>query len=91
MCGEFGGRHRRGRRPSCVPEGTKSLSTSTLSGVRRSAVDESAGAHGMGGMNSCGSMHGVVMHDNSFEVHVNSWGALGHRNSCNSHAAGVQG
>ena len=24
-------------------------------------------------------------------MHVNSWGALGHRNSCNLHAAGVQG
>ena len=42
-------------------------------------------------MNSCGSMHGAVMHENSFGVHVNSCGALGHRNSCNLHAAGVQG
>ena len=42
-------------------------------------------------MNSCGSVHGAVMHDNSFEVHVNSCGALGHRNSFNLHAAGVQG
>ena len=41
-------------------------------------------------MNSCGSMHGAVMHDNS-SVHVNSCGALGHRNSCNLHAAGVLG
>ena len=40
-------------------------------------------------MNSCGSMHGAVMHDNSSGVHVNSCGALGHRNSCNLHAAGV--
>ena len=32
----------------------------------------------MGAMNSCGSMHGVVMHDNS-SVHVNSCGALEHR------------
>ena len=39
--------------------------------------------------NSCGSVHGDL-HDNSF-VHVNSCGALGHRNSCNLHAAGVQG
>ena len=31
-----------GERRFCVPRGTKSLSTSTLSGVRRSAVDESA-------------------------------------------------
>ena len=42
-------------------------------------------------MNSCGSMHGPVMHDNSSVVHVNSCGALGHRNSCNLHAAGVLG
>ena len=42
-------------------------------------------------MNSCGSMHDAVMHDNSFGVHVNSCGALGHRNSCYLHAAGVQG
>ena len=40
-------------------------------------------------MKSCGSMHGAVMHDNSFSVRVNSYGALGHRNSCNLHAAGV--
>ena len=45
--------------------------------------------HGVGAMNSCGSMHGVVMHDNS-SVHVNSCGALGHRNSCNLHAAMVR-
>ena len=42
-------------------------------------------------MNSCGSMHGVVMHDKSSGMHVNSWDALGHKNSCNLHAAGVQG
>ena len=48
-------------------------------------------SHGLGAMKSFGSMHGVVMHDNSFGVHVNSWDALGHRNSCNLHAAGVQG
>ena len=51
--------------------------------------NNSCGAHGVGGMNSCGSMDGVVMHDNSFGVHVNSCGALGHRNSCHVHAAGV--
>ena len=49
------------------------------------------GVHGVGGTNSCGSMHGVVMHDNSSGVHVNSCGALGQRNSCNLHAAAVQG
>ena len=42
-------------------------------------------------MISCGSMHGAVMHDTSSVVHVNSCGALGHRNSCNLHAAGVLG
>ena len=45
----------------------------------------------MGATNSCGSMHGAGMHDNSSGVHVNSWDALGHKNSCNLHAAGVQG
>ena len=44
-------------------------------------------AHGVGGMNSRGSVHGAVVHDNSFGLHVNSRGALGHRNSCNSCAA----
>ena len=39
-------------------------------------------------MNSCGSLHGGGMHDNSFGVlHVNSGGAARHRNSCNSHSA----
>ena len=42
-------------------------------------------------MNSCGFMHGVCMHDNSLVVHENSWGALVHKNSCSSHAAGVRG
>ena len=46
--------------------------------------------HGVGAMNSCGSMHGVVMHDNS-SVHVNSCAALQHTNSCNLRAAGVLG
>ena len=31
------------------------------------------------------------MHDNSLVVHENSWGALGHKNSCSAHAAGVRG
>ena len=48
-------------------------------------------SHGLGAMNSCGSMHGLCMHDNSLVVHENSWGALGHKNSCFSHAAGVRG
>ena len=42
-------------------------------------------------MNSCGSMHDAVMHDNSSVVHVNSCGTLGQRSSCNLHAAGVLG
>ena len=44
-----------------------------------------------GDMNSCGSVHGGGVHDNSPGVHVNSCVALGHRNSCNLHAAGVRG
>ena len=44
-----------------------------------------------GNMNSCGSVHGGGVHDNSTGMHVNSCGALGHRNSCNLHAAGVRG
>ena len=48
-------------------------------------------SHGLGAMNSCGSMHGLCMHDNSFVLHENSWGALGHKNSCSLHAAGVRG
>ena len=42
-------------------------------------------------MNSFGSMHGAVTHDNSFGVHVNSRGSVEHRNSCNSHAAELRG
>ena len=53
--------------------------------------ENSCQSHGLGAMNSGGSMHGAVMHDNSSGVHVNSWGALGHKNSCNLHAAGVHG
>ena len=41
-------------------------------------------------MNSCGSVHGAVMHDNSSGVHVNSCGAVGHRSSCNSHSADLR-
>ena len=33
-------------------------------------------SHGLGAMNSCGSMHGLCMHDNSLVMHDNSWGAL---------------
>ena len=53
--------------------------------------ENSCGSHGLGAMNSCGSMHGVVIHDKSSGVHVTSWDALGHKKSCNLHAAGVQG
>ena len=42
-------------------------------------------------INSCGSMHGSVMHDNSSGMHVNSCSALGHKNSCHVHAAEVRG
>ena len=43
-------------------------------------------------MNSRGSVHGGVMHDNSNDVlHVTSRGAVEHRNSCNSHAAELRG
>ena len=63
-----------------------------LFSLHPSLVSENlCGSHGVGAMNSCGSMHGVVMHDNSSGMHVNSWDALGHKNSCNLHAAGVQG
>ena len=41
--------------------------------------ENSCASHGVGGMNSCGSMHGVVMHENSFGVHANSLDALGTR------------
>ena len=41
-------------------------------------------------INSCGSMHGSVMHDNSSGMHGNSCGALGHKNSCHVHAADVR-
>ena len=47
--------------------------------VRLSSSQDTHHMHG--GTNSCGSMHGAVMHDNSSVVHVNSCGALGHRNS----------
>ena len=40
---------------------------------------------GVGGLNACGFMHGVVMHDNSLEVREISCCVVGHRNSCNSH------
>ena len=48
-------------------------------------------SHSLGAMNSCGSMHGLCMHDNSLVMHDNSWGALEHNNSCSLHAAGVRG
>ena len=51
--------------------------------------NNSCGVHGLGAKNSCGSMHGLCMPDNSFVLHVNSCGAVEHRNSCNLHAAGL--
>ena len=54
-------------------------------------LSPSQDTHGMhGDMNSCGSVHGGVMHDNSSGLHVNSCGALGHKNSCHVHAAEVR-
>ena len=47
-------------------------------------------SHGLGAMNSCGSMHGLCMHGNLSVMHDNSWGALEHNNSCSLHAAGVR-
>ena len=45
-----------------------------------------------GYMNSCGSLRGGGVHVNSLgNVHLNSRGAMEHRNSCNLHAAGVRG
>ena len=57
--------------------------------VRLSSSQDTHDMHG--DMNSCGSVHGGGVHDNSFGMHVNSCGALGHRNSCNLDAAGVRG
>ena len=56
-------------------------------------LSSSQSTHGtLGYMNSCGSLHGGGVHVNSFgDVRVNSRGAMEHRNSCNLHAAGVQG
>ena len=48
-------------------------------------------SHGLGAMTSCGSMHGVDMHDNSSGVRENSWCALEHKNSCSLHSARVHG
>ena len=43
-------------------------------------------------MNSHGSVHGCDVHvDSCGVVHVNSGGAVVHRNSCNSHGADVRG
>ena len=51
-------------------------------------LSSSQDTHGMhGDMNSCGSVHGGVMHDNSSGLHVNS---CGHKNSCHVHAAEVR-
>ena len=52
--------------------------------VRLSSSQDTHDMHG--DMNSCGSVHGGGGH----EVHVNSCGALGHKNSCHVHAAEVR-
>ena len=81
----------------CAIENLSSLSSSfvphsRLFSLHPSLVSQNSSLlHGSGAMNSCGFMHGVCMHDNSLVVHENSWGALGHKNSCSSHAAGVRG
>ena len=80
----------------CVSENLTSLSSSLVPHARFSlhpsfVSQNSSLSHGSGAMNSCGSMHGLCMHDNSLILHENSWGALGHKNSCSAHAAGVRG
>ena len=81
----------------CAVENLNSLSSSfvphsRLFSLHPSLVSQNSSLlHGSGAMNSCGFKHGVGMHDNSLVVHENSWGALGHKNSCSSHAAGVRG
>ena len=57
--------------------------------VRLSSSQDTHDMHG--DMNSCGSVHGGGVHDNSSGLHVNSCGALGHKNSCHVHAAEVRG
>ena len=58
--------------------------------VRPSSSQDTHDMHG--DMNSCGSVHGGGVHVNSSGiVHLNSGGAVVHRNSCNLHAAGVRG
>ena len=58
--------------------------------VRLSSSQDTHDMHG--NMNSCGSVHGGGVHVNSSGiVHENSYRTLGHKNSCSSHAAGVQG
>ena len=65
---------------------------SRLLSIHPSLVSQNSSlSHGLGAMNSCGSMHGLCMHDNSLVMHDNSWGALEHKNSCSLHAAGVRG
>ena len=67
----------------CVSENLISLSPSLVPHARCSlhpsfVSQNSSLSHGLGAMNSCGSMHGLCMHDNSLVVHENLWGALGH-------------
>ena len=80
-----------------VSENLSTLSSSLVPHARLFSLhlslvsQNSSLSHGLGAMNSCGFMHGVDMHDNSFVVHEKSCSAVGHKNSCSSHAAGVQG
>ena len=57
--------------------------------VRLSSSQDTHDMHG--DMNSWGSVHGGVHVNSSGIVHLNSGGAVVHRNSCNSHAAEVHG
>ena len=57
--------------------------------VRLSSSHDTHDMHG--DMNSCGSVHGGGVHGNSSGLHVNSCGAVGHKNSCHVHAAEVRG
>ena len=70
---------------SCMSPSQRVLHVSQVL-AQRSSTQDMRDMHAV--TNSCGSVHGVL-HDNS-SAHVNSLGALGHRNSCNLHAARVQ-
>ena len=70
---------------SCMSPSQRVLHVSQFL-AQRSSTQDTRDMHAV--MNSCGFVHGVL-HDNS-SVHVNSCGALGHKNSCHAHAAEVR-